>query len=281
MITVAAASLLLFSCSDPAAAGDKYKLVWSDEFNEAAVDTTSWNFFHGWAWNEEDQYYTSDTANAYIKNGMLIIQANKVHVPNPEYKAGTSDNHTRRQYIDYTSARLSTEGKREFIYGRFEMRARLPLAGGAWPAFWTLGTKRPWPDNGEIDIMEMYRVNGENNILANVGWGSSEPLKPVWSTKKMPISQLQYDDPRWAEKFHVWRMDWDRDYIRLYVDNLLLNEVLLRQVCNASDGVNPYRDLPQYIVLNLAIGGLCGGKVDDTAFPMKYEIDYVRVYQKK
>lgn len=281
MITVAAASLLLLSCSDSITAGDKYKLVWSDEFNEAAVDTTSWDFFHGWAWNEEDQYYTADAANAYIKDGLLVIQANKVHVPNPEYKAGTSDNNTRRQYIDYTSARLSTEGKREFIYGRFEMRARLPLAAGAWPAFWTLGTKRPWPDNGEIDIMEMYRVNGENNILANVAWGSSEPLKPVWSTKKMPISQLKYDDPRWEEKFHVWRMDWDRSYIRLYVDNMLLNEVPLRQVCNASDGVNPYRDLPQYIVLNLAIGGLCGGKVDDTAFPMKYEIDYIRVYQKK
>ncbi len=277
------ATLFLLSCGEEVSGSDKYRLVWSDEFNGPAIDTTSWNFMHGWAWNDEDQYYTSDAANAYIKDGHLVIEARRVHQPNPQYKPGTDDNSTRREYISYTSARLNTEGKHEFVYGRFEMRAKLPLGGGAWPAFWTLGTGRDWPDNGEIDIMEMYRVNGENAIHANVGWGSDKALNPVWDAQSMPISHFMVDDPAWGEKFHVWRMDWTEQYIRLYVDDTLMNETLLRQTVNAERGgnINPFRGLPQYILLNLAIGGNCGGQIDDSAFPMRYVIDYVRVYQKK
>ena len=130
--------------------------------------------------------------------------------------------------------------------------------------------------------MEYYPIKGVPHILANVAWGSDRPYDAVWNSRKVPFSRFTYRDPHWAQRFHVWRMDWDETSIRLYLDGELLNEVLLSQTVNGSEGhhSNPFRQ-PQYILLNLALGGDNGGPIDDAALPMRYEIDYVRIYEQK
>ena len=138
-----------------------------------------------------------------------------------------------------------------------------------------------WPSCGEIDIMEFYRINGVPHILANVAWGNDQHYQAVWNSKKTNFTHFIEKDPNWAHHFHTWRMDWDETAIRLYLDDELLNEVPLASTVNGSIGrhQNPF-NRPQYLLLNLALGGDNGGTIDDAAFPMRYEIDYVRVYQK-
>jgi len=140
----------------------------------------------------------------------------------------------------------------------------------------------PWPSCGEIDLMEYYRINGVPHILANACWGNDQPYKAVWNSKKIDFTHFIEKDPSWAQHFHLWRMDWDEKAIRLYLDDELLNEIPLSTTQNGSIGkyTNPF-NRPQYILLNLALGGDNGGTIDQAAFPMRYEIDYVRVYQKK
>lgn len=154
------------------------------------------------------------------------------------------------------------------------MRARIDTRPGLWTAFWTLGVSGEWPSNGEIDIMEYYR----NMLLANVAWGTSTPFKAEWRTVKKPLTD--FHDPHWSNQFHVWRMDWDADSLKLYVDDLLMNSVSLATTVNG-DGSrkNPFRQ-PHYIVLNMAIGGQNGGDPSSTPFPARFEVDYVRVYQR-
>ena len=172
-------------------------------------------------------------------------------------------------------------GKREFLYGRLEVMARIPTAGGSWPAIWTLGRGMPWPSCGEVDVMEYYRIGGKPHILANVAWGSDRQYDAVWNSRKVPFTHFTQRDSTWAQRFHIWRMDWDEQSIRLYLDDELLNEVPLSTTINGSIGrhANPFTR-PQYILLNLALGGQNGGKIDDEALPMRYEIDYVRIYEK-
>lgn len=128
--------------------------------------------------------------------------------------------------------------------------------------------------------VEYYRINGVPHILANVAWGNDQRYRAVWNSKRIPYAHFTQRDPDWALRFHVWRMDWDETAIRLYLDDELLNEVSLSSTVNGSIGryLNPF-NRPQFILLNLALGGDNGGTIDDTAFPMRYEIDYVRVYQ--
>jgi beta-glucanase (GH16 family) len=163
-----------------------------------------------------------------------------------------------------------------------EVRARIPVGYGSWPAIWTLGSWAEWPSCGEIDIMEFYRINGEAHILANAAWGNDKHWSAEWNSKKTPFQHFLDKDPFWASQFHIWRMDWDKDYIRIYLDDELLNEISQSQTINGSLGKHesPFRH-PQYILLNLALGGDNGGKIDDSSLPMRYEIDYVRVWQKK
>jgi beta-glucanase (GH16 family) len=272
---------LLFTCTanDPENSG--YKLVWSDEFNtDGKPDASVWTYEHGFVRNEEYQWYQPD--NAVCSNGILTIAGKKEQIPNPNYAAGSDSWRTNREFAEYTSACIKTVNKKEFLYGRFEVRAKIPTASGAWPAIWTLGNTMPWPSNGEIDIMEYYRIKGLPHILANTAWGTDRPNIAEWDSQTLPFKYFTDKDPKWADKFHVWRMDWDEEAVRLYLDDELLNETLLAGVKNGSVGSykNPFRQ-PHYILLNLAIGGQHGGQPDDAAFPLKYEIDYVRVYQKQ
>ncbi|GAB3420920.1 glycoside hydrolase family 16 protein [Niabella aquatica] len=248
-----------------------YKLVWADEFNKnGMVDTSIWQFEKGFVRNNELQWYQPQ--NAWCENGKLIIEARRETRPSPVYKEGSNNWKEKRKEITYTSASINTRGKKAFQYGRFEIRAKIIAQPGLWPAIWTLGTHKEWPWNGEIDIMEYYK----GDILANVATGTAERYKAKWFTTKKPYTS--FNDPDWDKSFHVWRMDWDKDFIRLYVDDLLLNEVKLSDA-NNPDGSNPFQQ-PHYLLLNLAIGGDNGGDPSGIPFPSRYEVDYVRVYQK-
>jgi len=262
-------------------AQDGWKLVWSDEFNgSGAPDPAVWNFEHGFVRNHEDQWYQSE--NAFQEGGLLIIEARKEHKPNPTYQAGSQNWGRSREFIEYTSACITSSRKKTFLYGRLEVKAKIPVAGGSWPAIWTLGSGMEWPSCGEIDVMEYYRIGGVPHILANAAWGNDRQWGSVWNSKKIPYRHFTDKDPHWADKFHVWRMDWDESFLRIYLDDELLNEVDLTTTINGSRGrgENPFKK-PQYILLNLALGGDNGGKIDDSAFPMRYEIDYVRIYEKE
>lgn len=262
-----------------AANAQEWRLVWSDEFaRDGRPDTTVWTFERGFVRNHEDQWYQSD--NAYCSNGCLVIEARHDSLPNPTYRADSRHWGRQRPLIRYTSASLNTSRSFSFTYGRMEVRAKIPTAPGAWPAIWLLGKGLPWPSCGEIDVMEYYRVQGVPHILANAAWGDDRPSHAVWNSRRIPFRHFTQRNPAWASQFHVWRMDWDSLSIRIYLDNEPLNEIPLSATVNGTvgGGTNPFRS-PQYILLNLALGGDNGGPIDDTAFPLRYEIDYVRVYQ--
>jgi len=144
---------------------------------------------------------------------------------------------------------------------------------GLWPAWWTLGVSGRWPANGEIDIMEFYREKLLANIACIGGNRNAE-----WYSKTKPIDSL--GGQTWASQFHTWRMDWDENAIALYVDDVLMNQVELSKLENKDgSGINPFKQ-PHYMLLNLAMGGQNGGSLADTKFPNRFEVDYVRVYQK-
>ncbi|NCD72487.1 glycoside hydrolase family 16 protein [Mucilaginibacter agri] len=250
----------------------KYKLVWADEFNnEGAPDSANWNYEHGFVRNNEQQWYQKQ--NAVCHKGLLMIEARRENFPNPNYAEGNKNWKNNRKFIDYTSSSINTSSLHSWQYGRFTMRARIPVKPGMWPAFWALGVNKPWPSNGEIDIMEYY----QGNLLANIAIGTDKPYKAKWYSTKRPIDSL---DKNWASKFHIWRMDWDSEQISLYVDDTLLSRAAVKDLVNQDgSGFNPFMQ-PQYILLNLAVGGDNGGDPTTTKFPQRYEIDYVRVYQK-
>jgi beta-glucanase (GH16 family) len=250
-----------------------YKLVWADEFNtEGKLDTTKWKYELGFARNQELQWYQEN--NAWCENGVLIIEGRKEQKPNPKYREGSRNWATSRKNIEYTSASVNTAGKNSWQYGRFLMRGKIDVSSGLWPAWWTLGVAGEWPANGEIDIMEYYR----KMLLANIAIGTNQKYKAHWYSNTINIDEL--GGKQWAAKFHIWRMDWDENAISLYVDDRLLNMVEMSKLKNRdSNKLNPFKQ-PHYMLLNLAMGGLNGGDLADTVFPNRFEIDYVRVYQK-
>jgi beta-glucanase (GH16 family) len=251
-----------------------YKLVWSDEFNkDGRPDPNNWTYERGFVRNQELQWYQPD--NAKCQNGLLIIEGRRQRKENPRYRADARDWRQSREYAEYTSSSLTTRRLHSWMFGRFEMRGRIDTHPGLWPAFWTLGIEGPWPANGEIDIMEYYR----GVLLANAAWAGVRRWAALWDDSRKPITE--FNDPNWSQKFHIWRMDWDADSIKLYVDDLLLNQVDLKETINKNgDGKNPFHQ-PHYIILNLAIGGTSGGDPSNTKFPAKFEVDYVRIYQKQ
>ena len=277
---VVALAGLLACCArpvgQPPAPGTKgpgeFELVWADEFDrDGRPDPAKWTYEHGFVRNEELQWYRPE--NARVEHGELVIEARRERVANPAFDSTSSDFRYSRRYAEYTSASLLTKGLASWQYGRFEMRARIDVRPGMWPAFWTLGEQGFWPASGEIDVMEYYR----GLLLANVAWSDSN-WTVKWNTERRPITQL--GDAAWADNYHVWRMDWDEHEIRLYVDDLLLNRTSLDSTFNRSDGpANPLRQ-PHYLLLSLAIGGWNGGDPSRTGFPARFEVDYVRVYRR-
>ena len=251
------------------ARADDWKLVWSDEFNtNGAPNPANWNYEQGFVRNRELQWYQPE--NAYCTNGLLIIEGRSEHKPNPNFVTNSESWRTSREFIDYTSASLTSRRLREFTYGRFEMRARIDTRSGSWPAFWTLGAASGirWPACGEIDIMEFYT----NTVLANFGYSLDRRTK--WLANRTPLAELGGD--AWSREFHIWTMEWDDKKITLLLDGKVMNHLDLSDADNADRG-NPFRR-PEYIILNQAIGAN-GGDPSQTTFPVRFEVDWVRVYQ--
>lgn len=292
----AVAALLIAGCANPgtvppecptphnvrASSYEGYRLVWADEFNEPGRPAAHWSYEQGFVRNHELQWYQPD--NAIVENGCLIITGRQERVDNPTYDSLSPDWRHRRSHADFTSSCLTTERSFQFRYGRLEVRARIPVTSGAWPAIWTLGNRWEWPANGEIDLMEFYRRD-EPIILANACWQGPQDGEVTWDEAAVPYDRFTQRDPQWASKFHLWSMDWDADRIRLSLDGELLNEIDLRRAdCGGGPqrNVNPFSndsaDFGHYILLNLALGSN-GGTPDLSEFPLRYEVDYVRVYQ--
>lgn len=262
---------------------DGYTLVWNEEFSQKGrLNSAEWNYEHGFVRNNELQWYQED--NATVHDGCLDIEGRIEEVVNPRYEEGHRDWRRNRPVAKYTSTSVTTRGSHEFKYGRYEVRAKIPTVSGSWPAIWMLGNKHGWPENGELDLMEFYISNGQPGILANACWGGTRPNNGTWDSSFKPYSHFLAKDAQWGEKFHVWRMDWDKDYIRMYLDGELLNEIDLSKTFNKGvKGLydNPFSnddpDFKAYILLNLALGGN-GGTPDDPSYPIHYLVDYVRVY---
>jgi beta-glucanase (GH16 family) len=253
-----------------------YSLIWSDEFSTEGIPNPDyWTFEEGFQRNNEMQWYQKE--NARVDSGLLTIEGRRERIENVSYDASSTDWRKNREFAEYTSSSINTRGKFEFQYGIMEVRAKIDTASGMWPAIWTLGISRPWPANGEIDIMEYYQVDGVPTILANAAWAHAN-LRAAWDEVKIPFAKFLEKDPQWSSKFHIWKIDWNEEYIRIFLDDELLNEIDLSQTVNP-DGFNPFHQ-PHYILLNLALGSN-GGSLEETSFPKDYQVDYVRVYQKK
>lgn len=250
-----------------------YELVWSDEFDvDGAPDSTNWNFEQGFVRNEELQWYQEE--NAFVSNGFLVIEGRRDTFKNPMYEPLSNDWRRNREMVYYTSSSLNTKLHHSWKYGRFEIKAKIIAKEGLWPAIWTLGKGYEWPQGGEIDIMEFY----SGKILANAAWAGSERWQAVWDGKQIPIEEF---GENWDDEFHIWRMDWSNEFIKIYVDDVLLNTIALNTTLNQRGNIsNPFNETEHYILLNLAIGSN-GGNPDNTDFPSQYLIDYVRVYQEK
>ncbi len=232
--------------------------LWHDEFD--SIDTAKWTFeigtgASGWG-NNEWQYYTNRSENAFVQDGVLHIRANK-----EDYEGA-----------QYTSARMTTKGKFSFTYGTIEARIALPTGNGIWPAFWMLGENIDavsWPACGEIDIIEA--VNDENVVYGTNHWqyegghaqyGNS--TKDYYGTSKvLDITQ-----------FHNYKMVWNEKLIAMYVDDFKYQEIAIE---NAKDGLEAFHK-PQFLILNVAVAGNWPGfDVDDAQFPNEMLVDYIRV----
>lgn len=253
-------------------------LIWNDEFNtNGQPDTSKWTYEQGFVRNRELQWYQPQ--NAVCHDGRLLITGKKEKVKNTNYTELSADWRTSRTHAEYTSACIITKGLQHWSSpAYFEIRARIDTSMGSWPAIWLLGDKGSWPANGEIDIMEFYRIKNFPSILANVAWGTEKKYVAKWDSEQKPLSEFLMKDPDWPNKFHIWAMLWDEQKIQLLLDGQIINETSIDQTKNA-DGSNPF--LPGktlYLLLNLALGEN-GGDPSFSKFPITYEIDYVRVYK--
>lgn len=241
-----------------------WQLVWSDEFNGSAgesPDATKWKFDigvgsnnDGWG-NAELQYYTDRPANASMDgNGNLAITAIS------EIYSGSS----------FTSARIKTAGLFDQSFGRFEARIKTPWGPGIWPAFWLLGANVDsvaWPQCGEIDILELR--GQKPNIIGGAVHG------PGYSGAAAVSKSFALENDRFDVDFHLFAVEWGKDYIDFFVDNTLYQRITPDKVTG-----NWVFDHPFYIILNVAVGGnYVGFPSSQTPFPQAMLVDYVKVYK--
>ncbi len=235
-----------------------YHLVWQDEFNGNVLEEGDWNHEtggNGWG-NHELEYYTPGNKNAFLQNGNLVIEARKEDLGNR----------------NYTSARITTAGKHEFLYGRIDMRARLPVQPGMWPALWMLGNDigvKGWPLCGEIDIMELIGKNPKQ-VVGSFHWKNDD------GTEGTLNNRYSLSDADFSQDFHLYSLVWEKDGYEILVDNQVYVKVKAGEIKAA---YNPFNH-PFFLIFNVAVGGDWPGPPDSsTQFPQKMYVDYVRVYQ--
>lgn len=236
-----------------------YHLVWQDEFTGKKLDEGDWNYESGgggWG-NNELEHYTSRPENVFLSQGNLVIEARK------EDYGGSH----------YTSARITTQGKKEFTYGRVDIRAKLPVATGMWPALWMLGsniTSVPWPACGETDIMELIGKN-PRQVVGSFHWKKEDGSEGT----KNNVHDLTSGD--FSQQFHVFSLLWGHDSLQILVDDIPYERASRQDL---TDGLYPF-DKPFFFLFNVAVGGNWPGPPDDsTPFPQYMFVDYVRVFQK-
>jgi beta-glucanase (GH16 family) len=245
--------------------GSEWNLVWSDEFNTDTIDVNNWNFqvVEAGRFNDEWQRYTNSSENAYLENNSLVIKA--IH---------ESDSHGMDQY---TSARMHTANKQAWKYGRIAARMKLPAGEGLWPAFWMLGANidenggdTPWPQTGEIDILELYGSKDDGMIEANLHYADSSDSHAMMGAAAFKLAQGKF-----ADAFHVFELEWDADRIAWFV-----NGEQFASTSITSDELSEFHEA-FFILLNVAVGGTHAGRPDmTTTFPQYMYVDWVRVYQK-
>ncbi|MCF0053316.1 glycoside hydrolase family 16 protein [Dyadobacter sp. LJ53] len=234
---------------------------WQDEFNYSGKpDPQKWNYDlgdHGWG-NNELQNYTDKIENAKVEDGHLIIEAIKG-------KSGK---------VNYSSARLVSKGKGDFLYGKFEIRAKLPKGRGTWPAIWMLASEnnygnKGWPDNGEIDIMEHVGFD-QNKIHGNIHTKAFNHSIGTNKGNNVVIETV-------SDEFHTYSCEWTPESVKILLDG---KDYFTFSKEAGYDWAQWPFDKPFHLILNIAVGGNWGGQkgVDDSIFPRKMEIDYVRVY---
>ncbi len=246
--------------------GLDWKLDWSDEFEAKTIDKNIWNFqvVETGHFNDEWQRYTDNNDNAYIENNCLVIKA--IHESNVHGKD------------QYTSARLHTANKQTWKYGKIAARMKLPQGEGIWPAFWMLGTNidenggdTPWPQSGEIDILELYGSKDDAVIEANVHYADTSG-----SHAMMGAASFKLEQGTFADAFHIFELEWDATRITWFVDG--------EQFASMTISANELSEFRKefFILLNIAVGGTHAGRPDSTStFPQHMYIDWVRVYKKK
>jgi beta-glucanase (GH16 family) len=260
--------VLNFSChrsessqqaAQPCDTSRHYKLIWSEEFNYTGLaDSSKWGYEVGFIRNGEAQYYTrARKENSRVENGMLVIESLKENF----------------QGAAYTSASLNTLGKVSFpVNSRVEVRAKLPHGLGIWPAIWMMGTNIDtvgWPKCGEIDIME-FVGHTPNKIWGTFHWWDAS--KPDSSIHLSKGTNIDFTDLK--DSYHIYGVERTAGKLTFFVDNQYFfsfdtNNTVQKDLFN-----HPY-----YILLNTAISGSWGGKIDDSIFPQKFYIDWVRVFE--
>lgn len=235
------------------------ELMWQDEFEGSSIDMANWNHEtgnNGWG-NNELQNYTSSSANSYVSDGKLVIEAR-------EESSGGSD---------YSSARMTTQGKQEFVFGRIDIRAKLPKGQGVWPALWSLGANFgavSWPACGEIDIMELVG-HEPGKVHGTAHWG---PEGQGFSNSYSDSFDLE-NGANFDEEFHVFSLIWNTNTMSFLVDD---NQFHTINSSNVS-GNYPFNS-PFFFIFNIAIGGNWPGNPDGTTvFPQRMYVDYIRIFQ--
>ena len=242
-----------------------YLLHWNDEFNGDTLNSKYWNIETWWAgaYNNELQSYTKSQNNIILNNGYLYLRAQKETPFNPNQPG-------------YTSGRITTKDKIEMQYGYWEIKAKLPSGIGTWPAIWMLNSKIdsiPWPNSGEIDIMEHVGYD-ENRVFFSIH--NEDLFGNVHGTNQQGV--YYYEEIE--DDFHIYSVEWNENEIKGFVDGVQYFNI--SKLSNFNYSQWPY-DSPFFLIINLAIGGDWGGVqgVENSIFPSSFIIDYARMFIKE
>lgn len=253
--------LVILTANTGAMAKPRWKLVWFDEFSYTGLpDTARWDYEYGCSIrNKESQFYTrNELSNTRVENGVLVIEAHKKPIGN----------------CTYTSGSVISRLKGDWLYGRIEVRAKLPEGRGIWPAIWMMPTHSKygsWPRSGEIDLMEFLGYMPDTVFFTVHTEEHNRISKPNKGTRKR-VEKLQ-------QEFHTYALEWFANRVDFYVDN---HKMFTFKKEADDPTVWPF-DQPFYLILNVAVGGSWAAQsiIDEHIFPQRMEVDYVRVYQKK